>query len=314
MSLAACFLFYSAAVLLVGPPVLRRLTRHDHAPRCGVAAWLITIASVLLTWLTAAVLVVIDEFAHGRREHSIINACIELLCQLLAGRPGSGWQLLIHVGALGAIGSLITFGIRVVRTIRRLSANARSHAEGVRLVGHPIAQGHAFVVDADQRAAYCVSGNPSTIVVTSAAVAALDASQLQAVLAHERAHVRGHHLELTLVLRALAVVFPRLALMRDGLSEVTRLLEVCADESAARIHGRQALLKGLLALVSAAAPAGALGAASIAVLSRAQRLVLPPARHIQIGTQAALASIALFIALVPVTVLTLASSGMLACQ
>ena len=42
-------------------------------------------------------------------------------------------------------------------------------------------------------AAYCVSGRPPAIVVTTAALGALDDRQLDAVVAHERAHLAGHH-------------------------------------------------------------------------------------------------------------------------
>lgn len=76
-------------------------------------------------------------------------------------------------------------------------------------------------------------------------------------------------------LRGLGVVFPRLTLMTAGAAEVSRLLEMCADDAAVRRYGHRALLTGLMALAGAA-PAGALGAADVAVLSRAERLALPP--------------------------------------
>lgn len=58
MTIAASLLIYSVAVIAFGPSLLRRLTRNGEAPRGGVAAWLIAISSVLITWVFAAVLVV----------------------------------------------------------------------------------------------------------------------------------------------------------------------------------------------------------------------------------------------------------------
>lgn len=312
MSLAACLLLYSVAVLLVGPPLLRALTRADHAPRWGVAAWLIAIASVLCAWLASAALIVVDEIAHWSRRHSFIDSCIEVLCRMLAGQSGSAARAVVLVGAAAVVAAVVVVGGRLVFTVARLRAHAHGHAHDVRLVGRPLGERRVVVVDAEVRAAYCVSGKPSTIVVTSAAVDALDDHEMSAVLAHEWAHVRGHHLGLTILLRALASALPRLTLMREGALEVARLLEMCADDAAVRRCGRDAVLSGLRALAGAA-PATALGAADVAVVSRARRLTAPPPDHVH-GVQAALAGTATLIALAPLLTLTTAAFGMLVCN
>lgn len=312
MSLAACLLLYSAAVVLLGPPALRALTRTGRAPRLGVATWLTAMVSVLATWLISAVLIVVDEVAHWSRQHSFIDSCIELLCRVLAGRSGSAPRGVLLLGAGAAVAAVAVLAVRLTRTVARLRAQAHGHAHGIRLVGRPILEQGTFVVDADIRAAYCVAGTPSTIVVTSAAVSALDDHEMRAVLAHEWAHVRGHHLEVTMLVRAVAAVLPRLALMRDGALEVTRLLEMCADDAAARRFGRHAVLGGLLTLAGAA-PAGGLGAADVAVVSRAERLTSPPGAG-ACSLDAALAGTAAFIALAPLGVLTMAASGMFVCS
>ena len=312
MSLAAGLLLYSVVVLLAGPPLLRVLTRTGQAPRWGAAAWLVAIASVLATWLVSAVLVVVDEVAHWSRRHAFIDSCIDVLCRMLAGQSGSAARGVVLVGAAAGVAAVAAVGTRTVLTAARLRSHAHGHARGVQLVGRRFGDRRVVVVDADLRAAYCVSGRPSTIVVTSAAVDALDAHQLGAVLAHEWAHVRGRHLELTILLRALAMVLPRLTLMREGAREVTRLLEMCADDVAARRCGRDAVLSGLLVLAGAV-PAAALGAADVALVSRARRLTGPPAEHVR-GGEAALAGAAGLIALTPLLTLVAAAFGMLVCR
>ena len=64
------------------------------------------------------------------------------------------------------------------------------------------------VVASDRPAAYCVVGRPNAIVVTSAAMKALSPSQLEAVLAHERADIAGRHHHILMVLDALADAMP----------------------------------------------------------------------------------------------------------
>jgi beta-lactamase regulating signal transducer with metallopeptidase domain len=312
VSVAACLILYSAVVVVVGPPLLRALTRGGHAPRCGVAAWLTAITSVLLSWLTAAVLLVLDAIAHQGQHGSFVASCVELLCDLAAGEVGSAAQLMLFAGSAAVVAAVAVFGLRVARTIARLRAHAYGHAQAVRLVGRPTTERNVFVVDTPERTAYCVSGSPPAIVVTSAAVAALDERELEAVLAHERAHLDGHHPKMVTTLRGLALVFPRLALMTQGAAEVSRLLEMCADDVAVRRFGQQALLTGLMALAGAT-PAAALGAADIAVLSRAERLAIPPAHRVRIRAGAALTSTSTIIALAPLVTVVLGASGVLMC-
>ncbi|WP_102143086.1 M56 family metallopeptidase [Mycobacterium hubeiense] len=312
MNVAACLLLYSVAVIVFGPPVLGFLTRAGHAPRSGVAAWLIAIGSVLLTWLTVVVLVIVDVVAHWHDGDSFVVSCVRLLCDLAAGKAGSAPQVMLLASGVAVVGVVAVIGVRLVRIVGRLRAHAYGHAEAVRLVGRPTGERDVYVIDAAERTAYCVAGKPPAIVVTTAAVAALDKRELAAVLAHERAHLDGHHPRIVTALRGLALVFPRLALMTRGAAEVSRLLEMCADDAAARRHGKRALLTGLMAL-AAGAPAAALGAADVAVLNRAERLALPPANHVRVRAQAALTSATAMMAIAPLGTLVLGVSGVFMC-
>jgi Zn-dependent protease with chaperone function len=312
VSLAACLLLYSVVVVVCGPALLSSLTKGGHAPRCGVAAWLIAIGSVLLTWVTVAILVVFDVIAHWRQGGSFVVACIELLCDVAAGKAGIVPKLMLLVGAAAVVGIVGLGAFRLARTIGRLRVQAQGHAQSVRLVGHPTAERDVYIMEAAERTAYCVSGKPPAIVVTSAAVAALDDQELGAVLAHERAHLDGHHPRVVTTLRGLAFVVPWLALFTRGAAEVSRLLEMCADDVAARRYGHQVLLTGLMALAGGS-PAAALGAADIAVLHRAQRLAVPPAHRARVRAQAALAGASTVIACAPLATLALGVSGVLMC-
>jgi Zn-dependent protease with chaperone function len=310
VSIAACLLLYSVAVIVVGPPLLQRLTRDGHTPRFGVAVWLSAIGSVLITWLAVAVLVVFDVVRHWNYPAVIALSCVARLRGVMTGQAGIGSQITLLAIAATATAAAAVFGTRLGRTVIRLRARAHEHARAVRIVGRHTYERDVVVVDAGKPAAYCVSGRPPAIVVTSGALATLDENQLGAVLAHERAHLTGHHTHLTAALRSLAVVFPRVPLMTQGAAEVSRLLEMCADDAAARQHGRQALLSGLITLAGAA-PAPALGAATVAVLARAERLILPPANRSR--ARAALTAVLAIIAAGPLITVALAASGALMC-
>jgi Zn-dependent protease with chaperone function len=312
VSVATCLLVYSVVMVVGGPPLLSSLTKSGLAPRSGVAAWLTAIGSVLLTWLTIALLVVYDVIAHWRQGNSLVASRVELLCDLAAGKAGSAPQVMLLAGIAATVAIVGVTGIRFARTVARLRVHAHGHAQSIRLVGRPTAESDVYVVDAAERTAYCVSGKPPAIVVTSAAVAALDDRELGAVLAHERAHLDGHHLRVVTMLRGLALVFPWLSLMTRGAAEVSRLLEMCADDAAVRRYGNDALLAGLMALAGGV-PAAALGAADVAVLNRAERLALPPANRARMRAQAALTSASTVIAFAPIATLVLGASGVLMC-
>jgi Zn-dependent protease with chaperone function len=312
VNIAVGLLLYSLAVLLAVPSVLRALTSQGHVPRLGVAAWVTAIASVVASWLAAVAMVIFEVIDHWHYPQLFVASCLNRLHVVISGQAGLASQIMLvgiaaPMTAAAAIGSA-----QLVRTVVRMRARAHDHARAVRLVGHHTDEGSVVVVDAAQPAAYCVSGRPPAIVVTSAALAALDDRQLAAVVAHERAHLSGHHSLIVTGLRGLAAVAPRLALFTEGLQHVSRLLEMCADDAAARRHGRRALLSGLVTLCRAA-PAEALAAADLAVLARAERLAAAPEDPTTARARAALASVVALLAAGPLITAALAASGAFMC-
>jgi beta-lactamase regulating signal transducer with metallopeptidase domain len=112
-------------------------------------------------------------------------------------------------------------------------------------------------------------------VVSSAALGRLQAEQLAAVLAHERAHQAGRHHRLVLLAQVLEVGFPWLPAARLGHDAVARLVELAADDAAARAQGRRQVAAALAALGDAPIPTATLGAAVISVTERVSRLLAP---------------------------------------
>lgn len=276
MNIAAWMVFYAATLTWVGPPVLERITGGGRSARLGVTVWLTAIGGALGGWI-AALGVIVAHVISNLTDESPLTLCLDELGftgSLDMTRQFSS----IAATMLACAGVLVTViaSWRVWSRIRRLRHHSHEHARAARIVGVSTDQPDVVIVDSGQPSAYCVAGRPQTIILTTAALRRLDAPQLGAVLAHERAHLTGHHHQILMILRSLARALPLLPLLGAGASAVARLLEMCADDVAVRRHGPHPLLCGMVTLVAGPSqPAGAMGAADVAVLARAARLVSP---------------------------------------
>ena len=88
--------------------------------------------------------------------------------------------------------------------------------------------------------------------MTTAALQALDPAQVDAVLAHERAHLACHHHRFLAIARIGQQVFPFIPLMRDAAGQVARLVEMHADDAATAGRDTRPLATALVVLASAA--------------------------------------------------------------
>jgi Zn-dependent protease with chaperone function len=140
----------------------------------------------------------------------------------------------------------------------------------------------ALVVDHPAAAAYCLPGLRSAIVISAGALALLDADELAAVLAHERAHLRERHDLVLLPFIALLRAFGWAGIATRAYQAVGLLVEMHADDRALRQRPARELATALLRVGAAggtAAPSGALAVASPAVdcevAARVIRLLRP---------------------------------------
>jgi Zn-dependent protease with chaperone function len=282
MSVAVCLLAYSLVITVLGSPLLRATTHGGAIPRLGIAGWLVAMSSVLGSWLLAVVLFTLDLVRGWGHLGRLLAGCLAALRALFAG--GSGGIVQVGLALLGAL-ALAAFTARAVRGITalcRAHTHTQAHADAAMLAarGVPRGPGGTLVVDGAHPSIYCLASRPHTIVITRGALEVLDDAHLGAVLAHERAHLRGRHHYLLALTGALAKVMPGVALFTEGAIEVARLLEMCADDAAARSHGADTVVDALIALTLAPppgemTPTHALGAAGIAVADRVERLLFP---------------------------------------
>ena len=313
MTIAAAVLLLLCAVvvLMAGPRCLPRITASGDAPRLGVAVWLTAVVTVLGCSMAAVTLLVVETAGHWGGPDELLTSCMERLKAILLGRAGLLPMLTASAALAVAGGSVIAICIRVGKALHRMLTQTFAHADAVRLVGKP--HGDVVIMNAPAPAAYCVAGRPSAIVVTTAAVEALQPPQLVAVVAHERAHLEGRHAYLVAVLRGLAAAMPRVRLFAGAAVQIGILLEMCADDAAARHHGHQPLVEGLVALSEAGAPPHGLAAAGVAVIARAERLIDPQRGFARVRTHLALMSALAAMAAAPTAIVTLALTGALVC-
>ncbi len=105
------------------------------------------------------------------------------------------------------------------------------------------------------------------MVLTTAALRVLAPGQLEAVMAHERAHLTWRHHRLVAMARISCRALPFLPLMRDAEAQVERLVELHADDTAVQSRDPDSLATALvvMATADAAVPGPGLAAADAAV-------------------------------------------------
>lgn len=225
------------AILLAwaAPSALARMAWVDRSPRAGVVLWQALAIAAVLAAVGAAL------------------AAPEEALRAWTGSVQFGTGLLIAAGLAALLAGVIT--IRLVWVTIRLGLRTRRrrarHAQLLQLLD---------VADPDDRRmhvltgpvpmAYCIPGRSRKVVVTDAALALLDTAEVDAVIEHERAHLRARHDLVLEAFTALHASFPRFVRSRLALDAVHRLLEMLADDGAAARVGPEALSSALAKLGS----------------------------------------------------------------
>ena len=272
MTVAVVLAAYAAGLGILGSPLLARARWTARAPLLAIVTYLAAGWSVIAALGLAGLTLAVHATALGGGLSDLIGACVHRL-QATYGTPGGA-----TVAGLG----LTLAGAVVARTVLTATAHFRAarrqalqHAQTARLVGHPEPTLGAVLVEHAQPAVYCVAGRQPTVILTTGAMQALDPGQLDAVLAHERAHLTGRHHRLLAMARIGREVLPFLPLMRDAEEQVARLVELHADDAATRAHDPQLLATALVVLATGASPASALAAGATDSVQRIHRLLGP---------------------------------------
>jgi Zn-dependent protease with chaperone function len=272
VTVAAVLLAYAAGLGLLGPWLLGRARWTARAPLPAIVLYLAAGWSVIAAVGLAGLTLAIHATALGGGLSQLIGACVHRL-RATYGAPGGA--TVAGLGLTLAGGVAARTALTAVAHVRAAGRQALRHAQTARLVGRPEPALGAVLVEHAAPAAYCVAGRQPTVIVTTGAVQALDPGQLDAVLAHERAHLAGRHHRLLAVARIGREVLPFLPLMRDAEEQVARLVELHADDAAARSRDPRLLATALVVLAAAPSPAPALAAGATDSVQRIHRLLGP---------------------------------------
>jgi Zn-dependent protease with chaperone function len=294
--IAAVLAAYAASVGTLGSRMLGRARWTARAPLLAIVTYLTAGWSVVAALGLAGLTLAVHATALGGGLSHLIGACV-LRLRATYGTPGGATVAGLGLTLAGAVAARTALTAAThLRAARRL---AQRHAQAARLVGRPQPALGAVLMDHPQPAAYCVAGRYPTVILTTGALEALDPGQLDAVLAHERAHLASGHHRLVALARIGRLVFPFLPLMRGADEQVAKLVEMHADDAAIRTSDPQSLATALVALATAGSPAPALAAAATDSVQRIYRL-LGPAEPLGHGRRLLLRAAAGSLALIPV--------------
>jgi Zn-dependent protease with chaperone function len=163
-----------------------------------------------------------------------------LASRLLSGRLLDG-PLPPQAGALQivSLAGAVVLGAHLVLSLATTAAHTarerRRHRALVALLSSPL-QGSpgTRMLDFPAPVAYCLPGVRSITVLTEGLVRVLDAGQLRAVLAHERAHLRQYHHLVLLAFKAWNIALPWFPIANRAEKAVALLVEMLADDDARR--------------------------------------------------------------------------------
>ncbi|GAB3671726.1 M56 family metallopeptidase [Saccharopolyspora sp. ID03-671] len=243
MIVALALLLGVVLVASSAPAVLDRMIKHRVEPQVVLVTWLVLVTATFLTVLATLLVVLLPT--HGPKPIlvQLVHHCWTAL------RHGAVPQLheltaLVLLVPVSIVATLLGRGLlRFTRQQRRMherhlellliTAEAEAGRFSTMWLPHP------------KPLAYSVAGIPPFVVATQGVRDELGAAEADAVIEHERAHLRGRHHMLVGLAEALAESVPWVPLTRHSPRLVRMAVELAADRAAARTHSPAAVRSAL---------------------------------------------------------------------
>lgn len=250
--------------LLLAGPVPAALGRSGWlfpTPRAGVVLW----QSLAL----AAVL-------------AIVGAGFSTTVWMIRNGPDGPMVVAAHVVVIGLTSIVVVrLAWSTARVMLDTRARRRRHRDLVDvLADRDGAEPALRILAHDTPMAYCLPAlGKNRVVVSAGALSCLAEPEVEAVLAHEQAHVRARHDLVLEAFSALHTAFPRGTRSKVPLLQAQLMVEMLADDAARARVGARPLACALVALAGQSTPSGALGVATGSVTVRLERLAAPVAER-----------------------------------
>lgn len=279
-SLLIGLIAYAAASAMLGGRLMRACRHWQRdSPRLGLVLWTTLTTSWAVSVFSAG-LAATAQLSDGLGLAALLRACLRAVLTIVGAHdPTQAPAAVALIGSLLFILRLGTVGVRHARTTRRHRSSHR-RAVCARATTHIHRGRRIAIVDAAELAAYCVPGRHSAIVVTTGALRELSRPELDAVIAHEIAHLHGRHHACVGWTEILAQAFPLVPLLRTAPAETARLVEWIADDAAGSRHGKRTVAQALAVMATkprkpTRVPEAVLTAAGSDVPQRVKRLLCP---------------------------------------
>ncbi|PPF34374.1 hypothetical protein C5C10_09205 [Rathayibacter sp. AY1A3] len=249
----------ACVMMLAAPAFLASSSWRLRFPRLALTLWYATFAGGVLA-LTASLLVSVLAAVLTRQTHDDVNWVEPTVLVVF------GWVGLAACGALLAL--VFAQAEPLAHAERRLQAQfsllaAMSSCRQVRGVD-------VVTVESDLPVALSVPGAEPRVILSTRLVAELSPVQLRAVIEHERAHLVQRHGLVSQIARLNRLCLPVLPAARELERTTSLLIELIADDAAAR-------QVGAVNVANALAIVGRLNGDE-AMLLRAHRLATRPPR------------------------------------
>ncbi len=269
---------FALATATLAPRYLVAARWVVRSPSGGILAWQAVSVAVASSTILIGLTLALPILPVGAQLTSLARTTHLDVTDHYATPAGNGLAFLALLAAAAMTARVV---VLFALALRRASRERRAQHEALRLVGTPSPEGYT-VIDHAMPLVYCLPGRHRTVVVTSAALAALTAEELDSVLAHERGHLRARHDLALIVSGALARAFAGIAVFRTAHQQIAVLAEMQADDSARNWLSRRAMATALVTLGATGAatprplPSGTTATGS--VTSRVGRLIGAPGR------------------------------------
>lgn len=246
MLLSFALLMFGVVAAVTAPRLLARADWPEREPIVALWVWQCVVAAVLLSFALAMTFSASAAWqgVRGQVFAPAPSAVVEAYALVDHTPWSASLAVLLACGGLWT-GAMLTLVVRRARA-RRRRRRAELLVRAPLLPGEEPGAGPLVLLEGDRPGAWWLSGPTPRLVITTAALRRLKGRQLDAVLAHEEGHARARHDWLLHCAAALAEGFPRIPVFAAFRDEMHRLVELAADDSASKRHGR---LTTALALV-----------------------------------------------------------------
>lgn len=256
------------------PGFLRRIDPRRHDPMLLIVVWHVSMLGVVLSATLGVVLLLAPKHNPGMTLLAAIHECWSAIQH---GSPPQFEELAGLLGAALVTAFALRLGVILVRSIRRRGHKHREYLSALRLIARsePGAPDTLWLPH-DRPLAFSMAARPGVVVATDGLHRHLDPAAVDAVFAHERAHLAGRHHLLVAVTEAIRTAVPFVPLFRQAPHAISELVEHAADVVAVRSCGRNAVRAALLTVSRHGAPAVSLAMAQHAIDARMARLDVGP--------------------------------------